>query len=108
MNVDVVLLPTLWPQNRDRQVIVVVFDVLRATTTIAAALAAGVEEIRVYGDTQAAAEAAGRCGPPAPLLCGEERCLPPDGFDLGNSPGAFESQMHRGRTVCMSTTNGTR
>ena len=108
MNVDVVLLPTLWPENRDRQAAVVVFDVLRATTTIAAGLAAGVEEIRVYGDTQAARDAAGRCGPPAPLLCGEQHCLPPAGFDLGNSPVAFQPQLHRGRTVCMSTTNGTR
>jgi 2-phosphosulfolactate phosphatase len=108
MNVDVVLLPALIPPNRLVQSTVVAFDVLRATTTITAALAAGVSEIRVYRDTKLARDAAGACGPAQALLCGEEQCLPPAGFDLGNSPGAFESSLHRGRSVCMSTTNGTR
>jgi 2-phosphosulfolactate phosphatase len=42
------------------------------------------------------------------LLCGEEQCLPPAGFHLGNSPGAFDPAAHRDREVNMSTTNGTR
>ena len=85
---------------------VVVFDVLRATTTMAAALAAGIREIRIYGSTTAAR--VGAVGNESLLLCGEEKCLPPRGFHLGNSPGAFSSQLHRDRVICMSTTNGTR
>jgi 2-phosphosulfolactate phosphatase len=107
MNVDVVLLPKdLQPHHLESRV-VVVFDVLRATTTMAAALAAGVGEIRVFGDLAAARSAAARGGG-ARVLCGEENCLPPAGFDLGNSPGAFSRALHAGRTVFMSTTNGTR
>jgi 2-phosphosulfolactate phosphatase len=88
---------------------VVVFDVLRATTTIATALAAGVREIRICQSIAAAIEAArGWNTSPRPLLCGEVDCLAPPGFDLGNSPGAFHRQNYEGRTLCMSTTNGTR
>src|SRR6185503_128204 len=106
MRVDVVFLPSL---IRDEHLIsrsVAVFDVLRATTSMAAALAAGVSEIRVYPDTASAARTAGPASPHR-LLCGEEKCLPPPGFDLGNSPGAFVPE-HSGRIMHMSTTNGTR
>ena len=106
LNVDVILLPRDLPPLAGTGATVVVFDVLRATTSIAAALAAGVAEIHVFGGTSAAREAAtGRAGV---LLCGEEQCLPPAGFDLGNSPGAFDAARHAGRAMYMSTTNGTR
>jgi 2-phosphosulfolactate phosphatase len=84
---------------------VAVFDVLRATTTIAAALAAGVSEIRIFDtvESAAAAKQEQNC-----LLVGERNCLPPPGFDLGNSPGSFDSTAHRGRIIFMSTTNGAR
>jgi 2-phosphosulfolactate phosphatase len=106
MRVEVVFLPRLMtePQTPGRPV--VVFDVLRATTTMAAALSCGVSAICVYSSTEAAAGAAGPAGP-GRLLCGEEKCLPPAGFDLGNSPCAF-GPAHRGRVMHMSTTNGTR
>jgi 2-phosphosulfolactate phosphatase len=106
MNVDVALLPRDLPAIEGAGVTVIVFDVLRATTTIAAALAAGVTEIHVFGGTALARGAADRRG--GVLLCGEEQCLPPAGFDLGNSPGAFARASHARRTVYMSTTNGTR
>lgn len=107
MNVEVVLLPALLRPEEVVDRTVVVFDVLRATTTMAAALAAGVAEIRIFGhvdDARAAAEALD--GPR--LLCGEQNCLPPPGFDLGNSPGQFDPARHAGRVVLMATTNGTR
>jgi 2-phosphosulfolactate phosphatase len=86
---------------------VVVLDVLRATTTMVAALAAGVREIRAFDSPDAARDAA--ASHPGPrLLCGEVDALPPPGFDLGNSPGDFDAARHAGRVVFMSTTNGTR
>jgi len=106
MRVDVVFLPSLITEEHLVGRNVAVFDVLRATTSMAAALAVGVSEIRIYADIAAAARAA---GPPSPhrLLCGEENCLPPPGIDLGNSPGTLTAE-HRGRVMHMSTTNGTR
>jgi len=86
---------------------VVVFDVLRATTTITAALAAGVSEIRIFDSIDAATVAA-RSFQGRRILCGERNCLPPSGFDLGNSPCAFNAASHAGLTAFLCTTNGTR
>jgi 2-phosphosulfolactate phosphatase len=109
MNTDVVLLPRDLQRAHLDGRLVVVFDVLRATTTMAAALAVGVREIRVFDDLDAARAAAGPADDEAGrLLCGEHNCLAPPGFDLGNSPGAFTREHHAGRVVYMSTTNGTR
>jgi len=107
MNLDVVLLPKhLESRHLDGRT-VVVLDVLRATTTMTAALEAGVSEIRVFASLDDASRAAA-LDPGIRILCGEENCLTPAGFDLGNSPGAFRAELHAGQTVYMSTTNGTR
>jgi len=106
MNVEVVLLPRDLRPGQLKGRACAVFDVLRATTTMAAALASGVDEIRLFGDLDSARTAAGAFGG-RKLLCGESRCLPPEGFDLGNSPGQF-AETHRGATLFMCTTNGTR
>ncbi|HSV14444.1 MAG TPA: 2-phosphosulfolactate phosphatase [Tepidisphaeraceae bacterium] len=107
MRLDVALTPRDVEPGRLRDRAVVVFDVLRATTTMTAALAAGVAGIRVFESLDAAAAAANGFAEPR-VLCGERQCLRPPGFDLGNSPGAFDARQHAGRTVFMSTTNGTR
>jgi len=86
---------------------VVVFDVLRATTTMTVALACGVAEIRVFENIEAARGAAASYSG-TKLLCGEVGSLPPAGFDLGNSPRDWNAGMADGRTVFLATTNGTR
>jgi 2-phosphosulfolactate phosphatase len=86
---------------------VVVFDVLRATTTMTAALAAGVSNICIFDNLEAARVAA-HAYSGSRILCGEINCLKPDGFDLGNSPSQWNAAEHAGREVFMSTTNGTR
>ena len=107
MNVEVVLLPRdLRPDDVSGRA-VVVFDVLRATTTMIAALSAGVSEICVFSELEEAKVAAGGCTAPH-VLCGERHAVKPPGFDLGNSPGAFKSELHRGQILFISTTNGTR
>jgi 2-phosphosulfolactate phosphatase len=108
MRLNLVLLPRDATAESFAGRAVVVFDVLRATTTMTAALAAGVSEIRIFGDTESARQAAAAVGDPKPMLCGEAQCLPPPGFDLGNSPGALNRAAHDGKTLFMSTTNGTR
>jgi|SRR5581483_7379063 len=107
MKIDVVPLPRLLTDADLRDRAVVVFDVLRATTTITAALAAGAKEIRLFDSIDAARLAAAKFGEPK-LLCGELKCLPPPGFDLGNSPVEYEPEIVRNKTIFLSTTNGTR
>ena len=96
MHADVVLLPTdLKPQHlRDRAC--VVFDVLRATTTMAAALHAGVSEIRLFDHLDAARAAAGACDGPR-LLCGEAQCLAPPGFARMTGRYLARRESPRGR-----------
>lgn len=107
MQIDVVILPTLLLPAHLSDRVVVVFDVLRATTTMSAALAAGVREIRAFGDL-GSAQSASAAFEGDKVLCGEINAVRPPGFDLGNSPAAFTAAKHAGRTVFMSTTNGTR
>jgi 2-phosphosulfolactate phosphatase len=106
MAVEVVLLPRDLKPGQLRSRACVVFDVLRATTTMAAALAAGVEPIHLFDNLDEARTAAAAHQKPR-LLCGEAQCVAPAGFDLGNSPGQF-LPAHRGATMFMCTTNGTR
>ncbi|HUB24821.1 MAG TPA: 2-phosphosulfolactate phosphatase [Tepidisphaeraceae bacterium] len=107
MQAKVILLPRdLEPADGAGRT-VVVFDVMRATTTITAALAAGVREVHVFGSVDAARQAAASTSP-RPLLCGEIECLPPPGFDLGNSPRQWDRAQHAGSIAFLATTNGTR
>ena len=106
MIADVVALPLALKSQELAGQTCVVLDILRATTSITVALASGAKEIRVFADIGAARrEANGQ--PEQPLLCGEENCLRPAGFDLGNSPSAFNCVVAH-RTLYMATTNGTR
>jgi 2-phosphosulfolactate phosphatase len=106
VNADVILLPKDLDPARLADRAVAVFDVLRATTSITAALSVGVAEVRVFGDLDSCLAAAATFDGPK-LTCGERHTLPPPGFDLGNSPGQF-TPAHAGRTVFMTTTNGTK
>jgi 2-phosphosulfolactate phosphatase len=105
MRVDVVFLPSDLKPSHLQNRVVVVLDVLRATTTMAAALQAGVQEIFVYPDIEAVRQAKKQM--PRALACGEHQCLKPQGFDLGNSPADFGEQ-HVGKNLLMCTTNGTK
>lgn len=107
MKVQVVQLPRLLEPFHLADRAVVVFDVLRATSSITSALMAGVKEVRIFGSLTEA-ETAARAFTGRRLLCGEQNCLRPAGFDLGNSPGQFSLAEHAGATVFLSTTNGTR
>lgn len=88
----------------------IVIDVLRATTSLAAVFAGGALEVVVCGSLRAARGAAAaleRAGA-RPLLFGETRSRRPKGFDFGNSPVELSRAVLRGRTLVCATTNGTR
>ncbi len=106
MLIDVVQLPRDLTPDQVTGRTVVVFDVLRATTTMTAAIAVGVKEIRIQPDIGTVRIIAKNFGELA-VLCGEQDCVMPDGFTLGNSPAGFVAE-HAGRSVFMATTNGTR
>lgn len=106
--VFVYLLPTLIPPGALRGGVAVVVDVLRASTVMVHALAAGCEAVIPCLEIDDARRIARELPPGSALLAGERLGLPIAGFDLGNSPNAFTPQVCRGKTVVMTTTNGTR
>jgi 2-phosphosulfolactate phosphatase len=80
--------------------VIVVIDVLRATSTIVQALAAGYERVRCCETIEGALA----LREPGRVIAGERDWKTPPGFDLGNSPGAFTSPD--GAEVVLATTNG--
>lgn len=112
LHINVFLTPQLLPPATDlSKSIVLVIDVFRATTTIATALQNGAKEIYPY-PTLAEAEAKarelrGRLGEQMVLLCGERGGIKPEDFDAGNSPREYTPELVNGKTLILSTTNGT-
>jgi 2-phosphosulfolactate phosphatase len=86
---------------------VVVIDVLRASSSIVEAMASGARTIFPVASIEEAIRLANTLGRDQVLLCGERRSLTIEGFDLGNSPGEFTPARVAGKTLVMTTTNGT-
>jgi 2-phosphosulfolactate phosphatase len=82
----------------------IVVDVLRATSTIAQALAAGYPEVLCCAEIEEAKALRAREG--KGLLAGERTCVRIPGFDFGNSPKEFVGPGEE--PVILTTTNGTR
>lgn len=107
-DVQVHLLPCLAPPGCLLGCLAVVIDVLRATTTIIHALAAGCVDVRPCAEIEQARALAGQMRAGRVLLGGERNGKPICGFDLGNSPREYTPQVCRGNSLVMTTTNGTR
>lgn len=84
--------------------VAVVVDVMRATSTIAQALASGYERVYCCREIEDARALRAKLG--EGLLGGERDAVQVEGFDLGASPR--EVLEPRGRVLIYSTTNGTR
>lgn len=106
MNIDVILSPPeidLLPQADLGETTCVVFDVLRATSSMLTALAHGaaaIHPVRTIEDALALKERF-----PDAVLGGERMGDRIDGFDIGNSP--LEYRELAGRRIITTTTNGT-
>lgn len=87
--------------------LVAVIDVLRASSSIAAALANGARAVVPLDSSGDAVERAKAFERSDVRLAGERKMLPIPGFDFGNSPAEFTREAVEGKTVIMTTTNGT-
>ncbi len=116
VRLDVLFTPAEFGRLREQdlsQSVCVVFDVLRATTSMVAAFSNGASEIIPVADIETAI--AIRRERPEVLLAGErqgwriraEQTGSVD-FDFGNSPREFTAERVQGRSLVMTTTNGTR
>jgi 2-phosphosulfolactate phosphatase len=107
MKLDVLLTPGELVPGEIAGRTVVMLDVLRASTSIVEALAAGAKILYPVATIEEAIGLARTLGRDEVLLAGERKALPIEGFDLGNSPGDFSAERVGGKTIVMSTTNGT-
>ncbi|HEY9623457.1 MAG TPA: 2-phosphosulfolactate phosphatase family protein [Crinalium sp.] len=97
------LTPTDWMPD-----CAIAVDVLRATSTIATALASGAEAVQVFSSIDELMSVSDRWLPEKRLRAGERGGGTVEGCDLGNSPLDCTPQRVDGKRLFMSTTNGTR
>lgn len=83
-------------------------DVLRATSTIATALAAGAEGVQVFSSMEELMHVSEQWPPDKRLRAGERGGAKVEGCDLGNSPLDCTPELVSGKRLFISTTNGTR
>lgn len=108
MNID---LAVTWGEAEHADLagrVAVVIDVLRATSTMVAALSAGARAVVPVETVDAGFEAASHPRRGDVVLGGERGGLRIEGFDLGNSPLEYTPEAVQGKTVILTTTNGTR
>jgi len=85
-----------------------VIDILRATTSMCAALLHGARALIPVASTEEALRLAQTIGRDEVLLAGERQCARIPGFQLGNSPREMTEATVRGKTLVVTTSNGTR
>jgi len=86
--------------------LIIVIDVLRATTSIITAMSCGAKSVIPTETLKEAYELHKRHLDY--ILVGEMNGLTPRGFDYGNSPQELTSKKVRGKNLIMATTNGTK
>lgn len=83
----------------DRGDLILLIDALRATTTIVTALGEGIREVRPVCEVESCV---------GELTAGERNGAKLPGMDLDNSPRSFLGGRYSGKSLVLTTTNGTR
>lgn len=107
MKLDVVFTPAGLTSQEVQGRTVFVIDILRATTTMCAALHHGARALIPLATTEEALRLAQTIGSTDVLLAGERQAVRIPGFHLGNSPLEMTETAVRGKTLVMTTSNGT-
>lgn len=102
--ISVCLSPALLPSFDLSETIAVVIDVLRATSSICYGLANGAKAIIPVAEVEECLAYRDR----GFLLAAERDGEVVAGFDFGNSPLSYTAERVKGKTVVLTTTNGTR
>jgi len=87
--------------------VVAVIDVLRASTTVAVALGNGARAVVPFDSSEEAVLRSKSFVRSDVRLAGERRMHAIPGFDFGNSPREITRESVEGKTVLLTTTNGT-
>ena len=104
LTIEVVMSPDLYKYHSNDESVVVVVDVLRATSAICAAFANGAKELIPVSSVDEAREYKNQ----GYLLAAEREGIILPFADFGNSPYNFTPERVTGSTIAYSTTNGTK
>lgn len=104
MTIEVCLTPALLNLYDTRNSIVVVIDILRATSSIVYGIDNGAEAIIPVAQVEDCLNYTDK----GFLLAAERNGEVVEGYDFGNSPFSYVSEKVKGKTVVLTTTNGTK
>ena len=104
-NISVCFTADQFEKYADGKSTVVVVDVLRATSVISTAFMEGVKAIIPVQNLDEALEYKGKEGC---IVAAERNAKPIEGFDYGNSPFHYINADVEGKTLVLTTTNGTK
>src|SRR4051812_25305913 len=103
ISVDACFSPFLYPVYKAEESIVVIIDILRATSAICTAFEHGAEKVIPVATIEEA-----KAYKDKGFLVGAERdAVQVEGFDFGNSPYSYMGENVKGKTIVITTTNGT-
>jgi 2-phosphosulfolactate phosphatase len=108
MQIDIQFLPSSPNPHLLSDRVVVVIDVLRATSVMVQALSEGASEIIPLATVEEAFRMAKAFPRGFVMLGGERENKEIPGFDLGNSPREYVAERVKGKKIILTTTNGTR
>ncbi len=108
MDVDIQFLPSPLNTNFLSDRVVVVIDVLRATSVMVHALSEGALDVIPVATVEEAFQRLKSFPSGAALLGGERGSRRIEGFDLGNSPREYMADRVKGKRLILTTTNGTK
>ena len=101
--IEVCFTPALLPIYNITNAIVVVIDIFRATSSICYGIDNGAEAIIPVATVEECKSYESK----GYLLAAERDGKVVDGFDFGNSPFAYAGEKVNGKTIVLTTTNGT-
>ncbi|EPY2307337.1 2-phosphosulfolactate phosphatase family protein [Clostridium sporogenes] len=107
MNIDIVISADHIDDKRLINKTIVVIDILRATSVITTAIDNGCKKVIPVLTVEEAKDIAQNSKDNI-ILGGERNALKIDGFNFSNSPLEYTKKYVEGKTVVLSTTNGTR
>jgi 2-phosphosulfolactate phosphatase len=108
MHIGIQFVPTPPNPNFLSDRVIVVMDVLRATSVMVHALSQGTPEIIPLATVEEVFQMAKGFPRSSIILGGERESRPIQGFDLGNSPREYVGERVRGKRLILTTTNATK
>lgn len=106
MKADLVLTHIPITDEKLKNRLVVIIDVLRTSTTICVALKNGAKEVIPVTNVADAMTLAGNLSRDNVILCGEREGNLIEGFNLGNSSLEYTSEIVAGKSLIFTSTNG--